>query len=154
MANALFEYLVLCIAAIVVLVFAISFTLIYDALPNAQAQNAMAIVYNWTFGFFDKSFIIILLVILFGSGLVAYFKPNMLVGIFDLVCLLIFGFVFINLRGGFTQLATPLSMNTLMPNTYAVINSNWVALLVLFTVAVEGMFNFRPTRRSEAEHEE
>lgn len=142
--NALFSFFLICALVVVVLFFAYFYTIFYNAMPyNAQSSGWMQGVYSWTFGFFDRSFLIFFILTILGSGFVAIAHPNAGVGALDLLCLLVFAFAFVNVRGGFMQVASAMSMNTLMPNTYATLNSNWTALFVFVGLALEGMLNFR-----------
>lgn len=126
-----------------VFTFAFVMTYFYNAWPSGPGKSLMQIAYSATFGFFDRSSFIIFLIIIAGSAVFAYASPNVGTGLFDFAFLLMFAFIFTSFRTPFIGIMDAMEMQIIYPNTYALMNSNWTAIFVMFSLALEGIFNFR-----------
>jgi len=141
--NALIIFFALCLFALLVFVFAFALTYIYDFFPLGQGKDLLQIAYSATFGFFDRSFLILFIVLIGASAINAYLDPNIVIGLFDIAFLLIFAFIFMAVKTAVLVPLDAMSMNVIFPSTYGVISSNWSALFVFVTLAVEATLNFR-----------
>lgn len=142
--NALIWFIGLCFIAFIALTFAFTLTYFYDFLPViGQAKPLMQIAYSSTFGFFDRSFLILFVIIIGASALNAYIDPNAGMGLLNIAFLFAFAFVFLTVRGVFLDTMNVMSMQVIFPNMYAVLSSNWSAMFIIGTSALEAIFNFR-----------
>ena len=119
-------------------------------LPHNNAGYTVAnTIYNSVFGFFDKSFVFIAFIALFVDVAVSAINPSVIKGITNL--LMIFGVAFIGLVL-YTNLATVgsvLSANTILPQSYAFLSSNYLVPLIFIFLAICTVLNFRTKKSNE-----
>jgi len=117
-----------------------------SAIPNFSNNplgNAPTLLYLSVFGFFDKSFFFILIFLLIIDVAISYVRPNVYRAFENIIILLGFGFMFLNTRNIFVNGLQAISFNAILPNTYATLSNNYLALLIFFLLIIATALNFR-----------
>ena len=144
-------FLYICMVAVIVYVGAFAYTLIYDFWPavtsgGVMGKAAMLALYSNGFGLFDRSFFLVALIGIIVGVVFTYLDPNPLMGMLDIAALFVFGFFFVTFRTVILGLLSDVFFPIIFPNTYAVVSSNWVALVLFVSIGVEAVLNFSSIR--------
>jgi hypothetical protein len=142
--NALFAYIVLGMIAIFFCLGAMLFSIVFNVIPSTPASHTfLTTLFQWVFGFFDVTFILILIIFVLTGPIEAYTNPNVGMAVLNIILLVFFAFLFLSLRTPILGIATGFNMQLYLPQTYGALNSNWVALFIFVALAVTIVLNFR-----------
>jgi hypothetical protein len=122
---------------------ALVLTIFYNVMPSNALTPSVKLVYDWSFGLFDKSFFFLIVTMVIIDILVSYFKPQLWKGIANIFFVLFYAFIFLNVRTPILTAMSAININSILPNTYATINNDWVALLIFFMLIVATALNFQ-----------
>lgn len=140
--NPLITFLELLMVVVVFFIGAYMLTVVFNVFPANPLTFAIKLIYLSVFGFFDKSFIFILFFILFLDIYRAYKHPSTSSGIANIIFILVFVYLYLNVRNIIVNALVPLSFNTIFPSTYATINNNYISVLVFFLLIICTALNF------------
>ena len=141
--NSITMLFIFAILALLFLCGAYVMTIMYNVFPPGQGKSLLQEAYNITFGLFDQVVFLIFILYIAAGVVVTYANPKPLLGIMDIGALFLFAFFYLQARGMALNIGNIMSANTLMPNTYALVSSNWVALFIFVMLALEAVMNFR-----------
>jgi len=142
--NPLVTFLNIMLVALIFFIGAMVLTAFINLMPANPLTNGVKGIYLSVFAFFDNSFFFLLLFLLIVDIAGAYHNPSIIKGIGNFVFILGFGFMFLNTRNTFVGALGNLSFSVLMPNTYATLNNNYLAVLLFFMLIIATALNFRP----------
>ena len=114
-----------------------------NLIPFNPLTNTTKLIYLDVFGFFDKSFSFLTIFLLFLVIVNSYFNPSIFKGIINILFILVYGFVFITIKTSFITILNLLQFSTIMPNTYAFLNDNWLAPVIFFILVISAILSFR-----------
>jgi hypothetical protein len=155
MGNPLVTWLNILVVALMFFIGALILTVFFNVLPVNPMTSSIRLIYLSIFGFFDASFFFILIFIVLIDAVLAYFKPSKLKAVENILFVLFFGFIFLNVRGVILGATSVLPFNAIMPITYATLSSNWTAIFIFFALIMCAVFNFRKKEdedRYDGEH--
>jgi len=88
----------------------------------------------------------IILILIFISGLDAvysYYRPNRLLGVFNIVFLIMLGFIWLTIKIPFLAIASGIGASSVFPTLYAFISSGYFVLILAVCLIIGVIFDFR-----------
>lgn len=88
----------------------------------------------------------IILILIFAAGLdviYSYLRPNRMIGIFNIIFLIMLGFIWLTIKIPFLLLATGIGASSVFPTLFAFISSGYFVLILAVCLIIGAIFDFR-----------
>lgn len=145
--NPLMTWLDIMIAVFVVFFAAYALTFLILEMPQslmpASMYSGIVGLYTNVFGLWDKSFLYIVLAYLGFDAFISLKFPKLSRAAFNFLCILIFGYVFLQVRTPLLSVLNQFQFSQVLPNTASVISNNYLAVVVFFDLILCTALNLR-----------
>ena len=115
--------------------------------PHGTGQNIMLTLFDAIFGAFNSMFILLFFVLGIADVAVSALYPNKFDGFLNIFLLFFIGYVVIHMQA-FLPTFSVLEANTILPNAYAFLTSNYMVSLVFIFLVISTILDFREPNKS------
>ena len=130
---------------LVILIFGIAIYITELVINNAPGIIPSQVIYIETFTkqFFDNTIFFLLMIIIFIELIASWINPNKLLAGLNLIGIFILGYLKLSFNTLLAPVNNSISTNTLLPNSYTLITSSYITVIIFFALVIGIIFNLR-----------